>query len=98
MNNRLRCLEILYDFDEEDKKNDNKILDIDINDFSVSISEIDENNFPKVNEGRRANEEEKNIDDNNELQKLIKEYISIFNEQQENKKETLIHQAKNDDE
>ena len=98
LNNRLRCLEILYDFDEEEKKNDNKILDIDINDFSVSISEINENNFPKVNEGRRANEEEKNIDDNNELQKLIKEYISIFNEQQENKKETLIHQAKNDDE
>ena len=86
LNNRLKCLEILYDFDEEEKKNDNKILDIDKNDFSVSISKIEDNNFPKENGEHKSNEEEKNIDDNNKLEKLKNEFISIFNEQQEKKK------------
>ena len=100
LNNRLRCLEILFNFDEEEEKDDNKILDIDMNDSSVSISEIEENNSSEEVESHISIEEERNIDDNNKLQKLIKKYIDIFNKQQtiKKEKETFIQQEKNDNE
>ena len=91
---RLKCLEILYDFDDEEKeviKDDNySISDLNNNDDSSSISEFGEKDSSEMENENKKNNEEKDIFDDNASQisnqNLIKKYIEIFNSKQKTKK------------
>lgn len=88
LNNRLKCLEILYNFDDEEQNNDYKILDISKNDSSMNIHEIKEKEpSDMISENHTSEEKDKNIYDKNLSKIKVKEYIDIFNEQQTKKKE-----------
>ena len=81
LNNRLKCLEILFNFDDEEQNNDYKIIDNIKNNSSMNISEIKENDSSKlISEIHISSEHEKNIDGQNLKKIAVEDYINIFND------------------
>ena len=81
LNNRLKCLEILFNFDDEEQNNDYKIIDNIKNNSSMNISEIKENDSSKlISEIHISSEHEKNIDGQNLKKIEVEDYINIFND------------------